>query len=206
MRNRPGVVLPATILALVLACPAVAAAEWQIRPYLGVAFGGETTIIDPEFAVDNRHLVTGVSGMLLGEMFGVEGDLAFAPKFFQAVSHPSLVLSSRVTTLTGSLVVALPRRISQYGLRPYVVAGGGLMNVYWESSPAPVIVYRRTLPALNLGGGVTGFLNDRVGVSWDVRYVRSLNGPEEGLSIGGPEELSFWRALMGAVVRVGSVR
>ncbi|HEX7087104.1 MAG TPA: outer membrane beta-barrel protein [Vicinamibacterales bacterium] len=204
IRIRPGAVATA-ILALVLACPAAARAEWQIRPYLGIAFGGETTILDLEFAADNRHLVTGVSGTLLGEWLGVEGDLAVAPKFFQAVG-PSLVLSSRVTTLTGNVVVALPRRISQYGLRPYVVAGGGLMHVYWESSPAPVLLYRRTLPALDVGAGVTGFLNDRVGVSWDVRYIRSLTGPDEGLSIGGPEELSFWRGLMGVVVRVGRVR
>lgn len=193
----------AAALTLVLLVPAVCSAEWQIRPYLGMAFGAETSIIDPELATGKRHLTTGVSGTLLGDVLGLEADFGYTSKFFQTVG-PSLVVSSRVTTLTGSVVVALPKRVYRYGLRPYAVAGGGLMHVYWEGSP-PLPLYRRTLPVLDIGGGVTGFLNDRVGVSWDVRYFKSLEGPDEGLSIG-PEELSFWRALMGVAIRVGSTR
>lgn len=187
---------------LVVLGPSVCAAEWQIRPYLGVAFAGDTTIADPELATNNRHVLTGVSGTLLGEIVGIEGDLSHVPKFFQAVG-PSDVLSSRVTTLTGNIVLALPRRVSRYGLRPYAVAGGGFMNVYWQGSQINV-VYRRTLPTVDVGGGVTGFLTNRVGVSWDLRYFKSLEGPDEGLSIGA-ERLSFWRAMMGAVIRVGRV-
>ena len=32
------------------------------------------------------------------------------------------------------------------------------------------------LPAIDVGGGVTGFVTNRVGVSWDVRYFRSVAG------------------------------
>ena len=36
---------------------------------------------------------------------------------------------SAVTTLTGNVVVALPRRMAGYGLRPYFSGGAGLMHV-----------------------------------------------------------------------------
>ncbi len=58
---------------------------------------------------------------------------------------------------------------------------------------------RVRLPAIDLGGGVTGFLSDRIGVSWDVRHFRSVGGKTRGLSFGR-EQLSFWRANMALVI------
>jgi hypothetical protein len=58
-----------------------------------------------------------------------------------------------------------------------------------------------TLPAVDVGGGVTGYLSDRIGLMWDARYFRSV-GEHEGL--GGLfviEQLSFWRASMAVVMR-----
>jgi hypothetical protein len=58
-----------------------------------------------------------------------------------------------------------------------------------------------TLPATDVGGGVTGFLSKRIGVNWDVRYFQSVGrGDQVGLSIG-PEQLSFWRANMAIAIR-----
>ena len=68
-----------------------------------------------------------------------------------------------------------------------------------------VLTVSRTLAALDVGGGVTGFFTNRIGVSWDVRYFRSLGaGVNTGLSFGN-EHLSFWRAMMAGVIRVGKV-
>ncbi len=39
-----------------------------------------------------------------------------------------LVLHSRVTTICGNVVFAAPHRLTEYSLRPYFVAGGGLMR------------------------------------------------------------------------------
>jgi len=60
----------------------------------------------------------------------------------------------------------------------------------------------RTLPAIDVGGGATGFLNDRVGLSWDMRYFRSISGKAQlrGLSVAA-EQLSFWRANMALAIR-----
>jgi hypothetical protein len=68
------------------------------------------------------------------------------------------------------------------------------------SDPSKVLGVLSTLPALDLGGGVTGFLTDRIGVSWDVRHFSSFGGKTRGLSFGR-EQLSFWRANMALVFR-----
>jgi hypothetical protein len=52
-----------------------------------------------------------------------------------------------------------------------------------------------------MGVGVTGFLTDRFGVSWDVRYFRSVGGGQSGAATLGPEQLSFWRANMALAIR-----
>ena len=68
-----------------------------------------------------------------------------------------------------------------------------------------MLTVSRNLAALDIGGGVTGFFTNRIGVSWDVRYFRSIGaGDNNGLSFGN-EQLSFWRATMAGVVRVGKV-
>ena len=43
-------------------------------------------------------------------------------------------------TLTGNLVIAVPQHVTQYTLRPYFVAGGGLMRARSELflDPLPV--------------------------------------------------------------------
>ena len=74
------------------------------------------------------HLALGVSLVTLGEVFGVDIDLADAPGFFESGDR-HLVLGGRVTTVTGNVVIAAPRRLTEYSLRPYFVGGAGLMRV-----------------------------------------------------------------------------
>lgn len=173
-------------------------AEWQLRPFLGVTFGGDTTFFDLERASGKANLALGLNGVLLGEWIGVDADLGYAPGFFQS-GDQNLVTRSRVTTLTGNVVIALPRRLAEFTLRPYFVGGAGLMRVRIVD-PSKVLSVSSTLPAVDLGGGVTGFLSDRIGVNWDVRHFRSVGGKTRGFSFG-EEQLSFWRANMALVFR-----
>ncbi len=191
----------AAVMAMVLLWPGSASAEWQLRPFVGLTFGGGTTFVDLDGAAGDANPVFGASAVLLGELLGVEADLGFAPGFFQSGPN-SLVLNSGVTTLTGNLVVALPRRLAQYSLRPYFVGGGGLMRVNEEPNSAGVLRVVRTLGAVDVGGGVTGFLNESVGVNWDLRYFRTAGGSSELSGVNfGAEHLSFWRATMGVAFR-----
>ena len=188
------------LLAVLLLSPAHASAEWQIRPFLGLTFGGGTTFVDPELAAGRPNVVVGVGGSLLGDVIGVDADLAHAPGFFQA-GHRNLVLHSSVTTLTGNIVITLPRRLTEYTLRPYFVGGAGLMYARIINC-CGVLRVATSLPALDVGGGATGFLSDRIGVNWDVRHFRSVGskGEASGLSFGA-QQLSFWRANVALAIR-----
>jgi len=191
-------------LGLLISVPASAAAEWYIKPFLGLTFGGGTTLVaDLEYSkqpdVSRRKLVYGASVSLLGNVFGIEADVSHVPGFFECCDE-SLVRESSATTLMGSVLVALPRSVAAYSLRPYFVAGMGLMRLYSDD-------FLETFPladnrlAVNIGGGATGFLSEHFGVSWDVRHFRRVPGNDVASQDIEPAKLSFWRATMAAAFR-----
>ena len=185
--------------------PTVGWAEWQLKPFLGASYGGSNSLLDFDQEAGERKLALGGSATWLGNFIGVEGDVVRVPGFFQG---PLLVQSSSVTTVTGNVVLTLPRKFTQYGLRPYFVGGGGVVRVAIDQGQvgSDILDVHTSLRVLDFGGGATGFLTDRVGVNWDVRYFRSVGGKEgTGLAFG-KEQISFWRATMGVAIRLGSGR
>ena len=189
------------VSAMLLSSGRASAADKQIRLYLGGTFRGDTTFVNFDDAARKPHLVVGASAVTLGDMFGVDVDFGDAPGFFQAGS-PSLVLSSRVTTLTGNVVFAAPRRLTEYTLRPYVLAGAGLMRARFDDYFGAFKV-ASVLPGWDVGAGAIGFLTNDVGVSWELRRFQSLarTSDQRGLTIGGDERLSFWRASVALAIR-----
>jgi hypothetical protein len=97
------------------------------------------------------------------------------------------------------VIVGLPQRWTRYTLRPYVVGGGGAMRVQVNHQRISTIDVEKTVKVLNLGGGATGFLGDRIGLNWELRYFRSFGTKQEGISFGA-ENLSFYRATMALVI------
>lgn len=188
-------------LGAALVMPAAARAELQVKPFIGLSFAASTTLVDPNSGQDQRHMAVGISAVYLGEVFGVEAEVSQVPGFFQR-GGLGLIVRGGVTTFTGSVIVALPRRMSEYSLRPYVVAGYGLLHAGTDSAFQGVFDVTSNMGALTLGGGATGFLRPRFGLGWDLRYFRRVNGGpnEAGVAFGTPQ-LSFWRAYMSIVVR-----
>jgi hypothetical protein len=178
-----------------------AAAEWQVKPFVGLTFGEATTFVDVEASAERSHRIIGVTGVLLGEVFGLDVDFGRASGFFQRGAR-SLLLASAMTTLTGDVIVAMPRRMTEYTLRPYFVAGAGMMRVRIDGQLGALPV-ASTLPAMNFGGGVTGFLTKRIGLSWEIRRFGNFRGKSHpsGTTFVGDEQLSFWRANMAVAVR-----
>lgn len=202
-------------VALLVAVPVSARAEWHFKPFLGFSFEPSTTLegdiehaagltLPPDVESKASNVIFGAGVVLLGDVFGVEGEWTQAPGFFQTRDQ-DLVTSSGVQTFTGSLVIAMPRRIAQYSLRPYFVAGAGLMRLRSAPRLTAAIPIEDTLAAIDVGGGATGFFNERVGVGWDLRYLRSIGGEVTGDPIittdGLAKQLSFWRANMALVLR-----
>jgi Outer membrane protein beta-barrel domain len=189
---RTGLSITGWLLLVLMSCPKQVDAEWQIRPAVGVSFAQNTTFTAPDPSGSAAKFGLGVTGALVGNIFGVEADFGRRSGFFPA-SKQSNILSSSVTTLTGNVTVALPKRLVEYTLRPYFVGGAGLMAVRIDQINNLFDV-SSNLNAIDVGGGVTGFLTDRIGLNWDVRHFRSVGeGP------GG--RLSYWRANMALAIR-----
>lgn len=195
---------------LLAAFPVASSAEWQIAPFLGYAFNGATTLIDLEDATAERHWNFGGSTTLLGDgPLGVEGYFVYTPGFFQREGGGTVVgrdvVSSYTFALMGNVVLTTPRRWNEYGLRPYVSGGMGLLRVSAKDQ-LNVLPIRLNLLGMNLGGGAVGFLSDRVGVKFDIRYFRKIQGPdvetlEVPVSAGEPIRFRFFTASFGLVLK-----
>jgi len=193
---------------LLLLPHAALAGDRQIRPFFGAAFNAGSTFFRPPSNTSptpaddsiGKNLVLGASAVFISEIFGIEADVADVPGFFESDAS-ALVIDSRVTTFTGNLVIAAPHRMTEYSLRPYLVAGGGLMRIRTTTS-LNLFDVSSFLPAFDVGAGVVGFLSNRVGVGWEVRRFQNIGGRSNtaGLTFG-PEDLSFWRATMLVAIR-----
>jgi hypothetical protein len=187
------------IALLLLLSSSARAADSQIRPFIGATFGGDTTFVDFDRAAGKPNITFGVTAAWLGEVFGFDVDFADAPGFFQS-GDQSLILSSRVTTLTGNIVVAAPRRLTEYALRPYFSGGGGLMRVRIDDS-FHLLPISEVMPGFDVGGGAIGFLTNRVGIGWELRRFQTVGRVQDpAISLGGAR-LSFWRATMALTYR-----
>ena len=185
---------------LLLACPGLARAqELLFIPYLGFTFGGDSSLFaDLEEGSGESASAVGGSVVLVGQgVFGVEADIGYVPGFFERGERQIVFPGSFVTNLTGSAMFTLPLAITRESLRPYVVAGGGLL---WAEARdvASVFPIRSTMPAITLGGGAVGFLSNTVGVRFDLRYIRSLGEGEDRIAGTGPR-VRFWRGSVGLV-------
>lgn len=192
------------VLLSLLAClwPARASADWYLMPFIGVTFGGETNFVDLEQAAGATKRVYGGSvGVLGAGVVGLEIDFGYSPGFFEREDGSRLIVASRVTTLMGNVIIAAPLRWTRESLRPYFVAGLGLMRPRIDDV-LDVFEVKSNLLGLDLGGGVIGFFTERTGVRFDLRHFRNLSEEDAGGGLGfGATHLSFWRASAGVVLR-----
>jgi hypothetical protein len=195
-------------LALCCAClaaaPRAATAEWHFTPMVGLTFKGNTSIVDLEGASGKVHKHVGGAVSRLGDgVLGVEGIAIFTPGFFQSgelINEVNLVGHSRSLALMGNAVLTVPRRWTEYSLRPFVSGGLGLMHAS-ESDVSGVFSVRSNLPAFNIGGGAVGFFTARTGMRLDLRYSSSLQRIDQGAVSTGRVHLSYMTASVGIVLR-----
>ena len=191
--------------AIVLGFTATARAEWHFTPFAGFTARGNTTLVDPEDATRRRHTHIGFGVSRLGEgLIGAEILTIWTPGFFQH-GDAGLVENSRTVVVMGNVVVTAPRRWTEYSLRPYVSAGLGLMHVSITEALRGESLFPIDYNALgfNIGGGATGFLTQRTGLRFDVRYHSTLNSSESAASpfSFGPVHLRYATASIGLVFR-----
>src|SRR5262249_24075065 len=194
-------VAPCTAGLLLLApTPARAQTDLLIVPFFGLKFGGHTSIAIGEPTVGEKKVTFGVSTAVLTDKFlGVEADLEQTPQFF----GPGLqrtVSGSAVTTLTGNVIIAVPKAITHESLRPYIVSGVGLMHARL-STQVGLLDTKSNLLGLDIGGGVIGFVSPRAGARFELRHFKNLSNDASGTVTIGGTKLSFWRLTAGLVLR-----
>ena len=189
-----------SVALLLLCAPSTQAhADWLFSPFIGTSFGAETSFLVFDEGA-GRKLTFGGSVALIGSgILGIEADIGHTPGFFQGNDPIGLVLSSRVTTLSGNVMVAAPLAVTRESLRPYVVAGLGLMQARTKNA-ADLFPVDRNLLGLTIGGGALGFLTERTGVRFDLRHIRAVSGTTNPF-VPGVARLRFWRATAGVTIR-----
>ena len=187
------------VLAVLFFCCQVAEAraDFFITPFLGSEFAGSTTLLDLDTgAASSKHWTFGGSAAWLSDgILGVEADFSIVPGFFQNSSGTGLVIGSRVTTLTGSVIVALPLSVTRESLRPYAVGGLGLLHATSEDILS--LNESGDWLGLQIGAGAIGLITNRAGVRFDLRHLRALSRDTTLLG-ERTSKLSFWRATVGA--------
>ena len=163
-------------------------------------FAGNTSIALGEPTVGEKKVTFGVSSMLLSDNFlGIEADFDQTPQFF-GPGFQRTVTGSGVTTLTGNVIIAVPKAITQESLRPFVVAGLGLMHAR-VSTQVGLLDTKSNLLGLDLGGGVIGFVSPRAGARFELRHFKNLTDDASGAITIGGTKLSYWRLTAGLVLR-----
>jgi len=150
----------------------IARLEKQIRPFVGVTFGGGTTLLDPEKASGKPNPAIGISALAIGEVFASR-PISRTRGVFQS-GDSRLVLSSSVTTLTGNVMVAAPHSWTEYTLRPYFVGGAGMMRVKRQDY-FDLFNIANVYAATDVGGGATGFITNRWACAGKRAVLRAIS-------------------------------
>ena len=173
---------------------------------VGLTMLGSTTIFDPELATDKRHWNLGGSVSLLSpSFFGAEVITTWTPGFFQGQDDEGgdldLIASGRAISVMANVVLTTPRRWTEYSLRPFVSGGLGLMHVKKVEKPEGLFPVNLNLGGFNIGGGAVGFLSNRTGLRFDIRYHSTLRETDQGPIAFGPVRLRYLTASLGIVFR-----
>lgn len=185
---------------LLLAAPATARAEVFAVPFLGLKFGGGTSIFDIEFAADDTKFTFGGAVMQMDQgILGFEGSFGYVPGYYER-DNELLTTGSFMIDASGSVILSLPPQITAGGLRPYGAIGAGLVHVQ-AADKLRLFQVRRTVPTANLGVGAIGLFTNNVGVRFDYRYVRSLTTDDGSLSSVG-RRITFSRITVGLLLRL----
>ncbi len=193
----------------VLLVPRPAAAEWHITPMIGLTFAGNTSLPDPDLATDNVHANLGAAVTLLGRgIVGVEGLFVWTPRFFEAKREGGFVTtieSSRSVIAMGNVVVTVPRRWTEYFLRPFASAGIGLLHASFSEDVETGLFgpVSESVLGFNVGGGAIGFLSKDTGIRFDVRYYSNLGrlGDQNPIRPDDRVHLRYMTASIGLVLR-----
>ena len=179
--------------ALLFAWAQDARAQGFISPLIGYNFGGNASCQQVTSCEDKR-LNVGVALGVAGNVLGFEEEFAYAKDFFGTAPGLS---SSVLTLMTNGLLIP-----NVGPIRPYALAGVGLIKTHVEFTPSSVLTATNNSFGWNVGGGVMAALAPHVGVRADLRYFHTFQNTTTvlGIPITG-DKFDFGRASGALVIR-----
>jgi opacity protein-like surface antigen len=133
-------------------------------------------------------------------VIGYEFDFGYSPSFFGTDNDFG---SNTVITAVGNIVIGIPIGGTRGpGIRPYVVGGVGLIRTQIDGGSFVNISESNNEFGYDLGGGISGFFSDHIGLRGDLRYFRWLHEDETQPGVNfNLGTFNFWRASIGLVIR-----
>jgi len=166
-------------------------AEGFISPLIGFDFGGDASCPQITNCSGSQLNVGGALGVM-GSLLGFEEEIAYAPDFFG--NAPGL--SSSVLTLMSNAMV-----VPKIGpVRPYVLAGIGLIKTHVQFTPSSVLTTNDTDLGWDIGGGAMVEVAPHVAVRGDLRYFHAVQSLNLVLFTVTSPQLDFGRASVAVVL------
>jgi opacity protein-like surface antigen len=179
-------------IGITLGSATAARAQGFISPLIGYDFGGDAGCPNLSNCQD-KTINASIAFGAMGSVLGVEEEVAYAPNFFG--NAPGL--SSSVLTLMSNAML-----VPKMGpVRPYVLAGIGLIKTHVDLTTASVLTTDNNNLGWDVGGGLIGFVGDHIGVRGDLRYFHSFQDRTFlGFTLGNAK-LTYGRASVGVVLK-----
>jgi hypothetical protein len=193
--------LKAAVLAAAVAmasAPALAHAEGYISPWVSANAGSSW---------DNGRAGFGLNAGGMGAgIIGGELDFGWTPSFFGTKSDFG---NNSVIDLMGNVIIGVPIGGTHgAGVRPFVTGGVGLIRTQIDGGSLTNLNLNQgasnNMLGWDVGAGVMGYFNDRVGLRGDLKYLRGFEDTNTGINIidlNANGQMHFWRASVGVVIR-----
>ena len=186
------VILGILLIGLTAGAARDATAQGFISPLIGYDFGGDADC--PHLTnCEDKRLNAGVAFGTMGNVFGFEEELAYARDFFGTAPG----LSSSVLSVMSNLMI-----VPAIGpVRPYALAGVGLIKTHVELAPSSLFTSDNNNVGWDVGGGVIAFFSPHVGIRGDIRYLHAFQDLKAlGFTLSDTK-LDFGRASAGVVLK-----
>ena len=210
MSVRKVLVSAALVLIVGAAAPAKASADWLLTPWVGLNFGGSAIFNDAIGDLEDefeKRTSFGASLAYMGAgIIGFEVDFGYAPNFFESTEGDGDFDygDNNVTTLMANVILGIPiGGQTGLGIRPYVAGGVGIIKSKLDGGNQLVAELDSNDLGFNVGGGVSGFFTDNIGIRGDIRYFRQMSESDDDDDILDVRvgDLRFWRGSVGVVFR-----
>ena len=165
-------------------------ADTFLSPFVGLSFGGDAVNCVSLASCEQRRTNWGIAAGQGHGIFGFEEDVSYVPDFFARTPGSG----SGVLAITSNMMLRLP----DGPIRPYVLAGFAFVRPHSALNAAGLAGDRNVL-GYDVGGGVSVFMQEHIGLRTDLRHIRGV----KDLSLGDfkAEQVHYWRGSAGVIFK-----